>query len=332
MGQTYSQLTQQERYGLELMRKQGQTFRAIAAVMGRSHTSLSRELQRNTGQRGYRHHQAQRLADQRQQTKPKIVKVTEPVVQYIQEKLQARWSPEQICGRLKQEQALALSPETIYRFVLKDKQQGGQLYGYLRHQAKPYRKRYGAKDSRGSIPGRVGIEERPAVVETRVRVGDWEADLIMGKTHKGAIVTLAERRARLFLAIPILRKTAELVTEAIITLLAPWKDWVATITYDNGREFSGHRQIAEALGCQGYFARPYHSWERGLNENSNGLLRQYFPKGRQLDTVSQEEVEAAADAMNHRPRKCLEFQTPWEVFKQWIQAQRPGPITGALMG
>ena len=332
MGQTYSQLTQQERYGLELMRKQGQTLRDIAKVMGRSHTTLSRELQRNTGPRGYRHHQAQGFANQRQQTKPKAVKLTEPVVQYIQEKLQARWSPAQICGRLEREQARSLSPETIYRFVLKDKPQGGQLSGYLRHQAKPSRKRDGAKDAPGIIPGRVGIEERPALVETRVRVGDWEADLMMGKTHKGAIVTLAERRARLFLAIPILRTTAELVTEAIITLLEPWKDWVATITYDNGRAFSGHREIAEALGCQGFFARPYHSWERGLNEHSNGLLHQYFPKGRRLDTVSQEEVDAAADAMNHRPRKCLEFQTPWEVFMQWIQAQRPVPTSGALMG
>jgi IS30 family transposase len=300
--------------------------------MGRSHTTLSRELLRNAGQRGYRHHQAQRLAEQRHQTKPKAVKVTEPVVQYIQEKLQARWSPEQICGRLEQEQALSLSPETIYRFVLKDQQQGGQLSGHLRHQAKPYRKRYGAKDARGTIPGRVGIEERPAIVETRARVGDWEADLIMGKAHKGAIVTLAERRTRLFLAIPILRKTAELVTEAIITLLKPWKDWVATITYDNGREFSGHREITDALSCQGYFARPYHSWERGLNENSNGLLRQYFPKGMRLDTVSQAEVDAAIEAMNHRPRKCLEFQTPWEVFRQAIQAQRSVPASGALMG
>jgi len=255
-----------------------------------------------------------------------------PVVAYIQEKLHARWSPAQLCGRLEREQARSLSPETIYRFVLKDKQQGGQRFSYLRPQTKPYRKRYGAKDARGTIPGRVGIEERPALVETRVRVGDWEADLVMGKAHKGAIVTLAARRARLFLAIPILRKTAELVTEAIITLLEPWKDWVATITYDNGREFRGHRDIAEALACQGFFARPYHRWERGLNENSNGLLRQYFPKERRLDTVSREEVVAAVDAMNHRPRKCRGFQTPWEAFTQWVQAQRPVPTSGALVG
>ena len=296
--------------------------------MKRSHTTLSRALKRNTGQRGYRHHQAQGFADQRQQTKPKAVKLTEPVVTYLQEKLHAQWSPEQICGRLKQEQALSLSPETIYRVVLKDQQQGGQLSRPLRHQAQPYRKRYGATDPRGTIPGRVGIEERPAVVATRARVGDGEADVSMGKAHKGAIVTLAERRTRLFLAIPILRKTTDLVREAIITLLAPWKDWVATITYDNGRAFSGHQEIADALACQGYLARPYHSGERGLNENSNGLRRQYFPKGQRLDIVSQEAIEA----MNHRPRKCLDFQTPWEVFMQWIQTREPLVTSGALMG
>jgi IS30 family transposase len=332
MNQRYSQLIQEERYCLYTMSKQGTSLREMAKAMGRSHTTLSRELRRNTGQRGYRHHQAQRLAEQRHQAKPKVVKLTETVVAYIQGKLQAWWSPEQICGRLWLEQAMALSPETVYRFVLKEKQQGGQLYRHLRHQAKPRRKRYGAKDYRGTIPGRVDIAARPAVVETRARVGDWEADLIIGKDHKGAIVTIAERRARLFLALPILRKTAELVTQAIITLLGPWRDWIATITYDNGREFSGHQTIAEALACQGFFARPYHSWERGLNDNGNGLLRQYFPKGRRLDNVTNEEVAAAVEAMNQRPRKCLGFQTPCEVFTQWTQPQSTLSTSGALMG
>ena len=300
--------------------------------MGRSHTTLSRELKRNTGQKGYRYQQAHHLAHRRHKEKPKAVKLTEPVSAYCHEKLQARWSPEQICGRLRLEQAISLSPETVYRFVLKEKQHGGQLYRSLRHQAKPHRKRYGRKDYRGTIPGRVDIADRPAVVDTRSRVGDWEADLVMGKEHQGAIVTLAERRSRLFLALPILRKTAELTTRAITTLLAALKDWIHTITYDNGREFSGHAAIAKALDCQGFFARPYHSWERGLNENSNGLLRQYFPKGMPLNKVSKEEVAAAAEAMNHRPRKCLGFQTPWEVFTQLTQPNRKVLTSGALMG
>ena len=240
--------------------------------------------------------------------------------------------PEQICGRLRQEQAISLSPETIYRFVLKDKEQGGQLSRHLRHQAKPYWKRYGAKDYRGTIPGRMEIAARSAVVETRARVGDWEADLIIGKEHQGAIVTLAERRSRLFLALPIVRKTAELTTQAIIELLAAWKDWIHTITYDNGREFSGHATIAQALDCQGFFARPYHSWERGFNENSNGLLRQYFPKGMALNAVSKNDVTAATEAMNHRPRKCLAFQIPWEVLTQLTHPKRKIITRGALMG
>lgn len=332
MKQRYRQLTQEERYCLSTMRKQAISLRGIAKAMGRSHTTLSRELKRNIGQKGYRYQQAQRLAERRHQEKPKAVKLTETVRMYLHEKLQAWWSPEQIRGRLQQEKALTISPTTVYRFVLKDKHQGGQLDRGLRHQSKPRRTRYGGKDYRGTIPGRVDIADRPAVVDTRSRVGDWEADLIIGKDHQGAIVTLAERRSRLFLAIPILRKTADLTTRAIITLLETWKDWVHTITYDNGREFSGHATIAKALECQGYFARPYHSWERGLNENSNGLLRQYFPKGMRLNTVSKEEVFAAVEAMNHRPRKCLGFQTPWEVFTQLTQTNRTKLSSGALMG
>jgi IS30 family transposase len=332
MKQRYTQLTQEERYCLYTMRKQAISLRVIAKAMGRSHTTLSRELKRNIGQKGYRHHQAQRLAERRHQEKPKAMKLTETVRTYLHEKLHAWWSPEQIRGRLQLEEAISISLTTVYRFVLKDTHQGGQLYRGLRHQAKPRRKRYGAKDYRGTIPGRVDIADRPAVVDTRSRVGDWEADLIIGKDHQGAIVTLAERRSRLFLAIPILRKTAELTTRAITTLLETLKDWVHTITYDNGREFSGHATIAKALACQGYFARPYHSWERGLNENSNGLLRQYFPKGMRLNTVSNGEVFAAVEAMNHRPRKCLGFQTPWEVFTKLTQTNRPEVTSGALMG
>lgn len=332
MKQRYTQLTQEERYHLSTMKKQSLSLREIGKGMGRSHTTLSRELQRNTGQKGYRYHQAQHLADHRHQRKAKAVKLTETVRAYIHEKLQARWSPEQICGRLRLEQAIALSPETVYRFVLKEKQHGGQLYRNLRHQSKSHRKRYGSKDYRGTIPGRVDIADRPAVVDTRSRVGDWEANLMMGKAHHGAIVTLAERRTRLFLALPIWRKTAELTTQAITSLLGAWKDWIHTSTYDNGREFSGHATIAKALDCQSFFARPDHSWERGLNEKSNGWLRHYFPKGMRLDKVSKEKVFAAVVAMNHRPRKCLGFQTPWEVFTQLTQPSRAGRTSGALMG
>jgi IS30 family transposase len=238
---------------------------------------------------------------------------------YIREKIKLNWSPEQISGRLFTEENVSLSHETIYQFILKNKRNGGDLYRYLRHQAKPYRKRYGSKDYRGKIPGRVDISERPGVVDERSRVGDWEADLVIGKGHKGAIVTLAERRSRLYLALPIAYKTKELTTAAITALLTSFKGFVHTITYDNGREFNGHMDISDQLNCKGFFARPYHSWERGLNENSNGLLRQYFPKSKPLDNVSEEEVRAAANEMNHRPRKCLGYKTPWEVFTEFTK-------------
>ena len=166
MKQRYTQLTEPERFHLYTMRKQNQSFREIAKGMGRSHTTLSREETRNTGQRGYRYQQAHQKAGQRHTDKPKAVKLTESVLAYIHEQLQAWWSPEQICGRLRLEQSVSLSPETIYRLVLKDQQQGGQLYRHLRHQAKPYRKRYGRKEYRGRIPGRVDIAEHPPVVDT----------------------------------------------------------------------------------------------------------------------------------------------------------------------
>ncbi len=332
MNSSYIQLTSEERYHIYTLKKQGKSLREIDKGMGRSHTTLSRELVRNTGRKGYRYKQAHETACQRHKNKPKAVKLTTTLVAYIKKKLQAFWSPEQICGRLLVKQEISLSHETVYRLILKDKQQGGDLYRYLRHQSKPYRKRYGKQDYRGKIPGRVDISERPTVVDDRSRVGDWEADLVIGKGHKGAIATLAERRSRLYLAMPIARKTVALTTAALISLLTAFKDFVHTITYDNGREFSGHQSIAEALHCKGFFARPYHSWERGLNENSNGLLRQFFPKAMPLDKVSEKDVFAAVDAMNHRPRKCLGFKTPWEVFAELTRANIELETSGALIG
>ena len=165
----------------------------------------------------------------------------------------------------------------------------------------------------------------------RTRLGDWEADLVMGKAHQGAIVTLAERCCKLYLASPIVRKTAALTSQAITDLLSDFKAVVHTITYDNGREFNGHQAINKALGCDSYFAKPYHSWERGLNENFNGLLRQYFPKGMAFDQLSQDEVCAAVNEMNHRPRKSLGFKTPWEVFSELVQKNTKTKPLVALM-
>ena len=331
MSKRYTQLTEAERYHIYTMKKQGYTDTAIANGMGRDRTTIWRELHRNTGQRGYRHQQAQQLTIARHQAKPKQVKLTPEVQAVLRAGLAQRWSPEQIAGRRCRETGQRLSAETIYQYSARDKRSGGTLYRQLRYQGKSYRKKYGRTDYRGRIPGRVDIDQRPAIVAARTRLGDWEADLVMGKAHQGAIVTLAERCCKLYLASPIVRKTAALTSQAITDLLSDFKAVVHTITYDNGREFNGHQAINQALGCDSYFAKPYHSWERGLNENFNGLLRQYFPKGMAFDQLSQDEVCAAVNEMNHRPRKSLGFKTPWEVFSELVQKNTKTKPLVALM-
>lgn len=305
MKQNYNHLTEVERYPLFTMRKPHQSFQVIAKGMGCPPSILSLEVKRNTGQKGYRYQQAQHLTKPRHQEKNKVRKWMTSVRSYIQEKLQTRWSPEQICGRVCGDQGFAGNPETIDRFVLTVRQQGGTSTGHLRHQAKPYRKRYGCKEHRGHIPGRIDMAEQPVIDDARTRVGDWEADLVIGRGHKGALVTLAEWRSRRYLALLIIGKLCDLPIQAITTLLAALKDWTQSITYDNSREFKEHAPIAKALDCRGFFACPYHLWERGLNENSKGLLRQYFPKKSPLDRVLKEKVAAAVRALKYGPRKCL---------------------------
>jgi len=173
----------------------------------------------------------------------------------------------------------------------------------------------GSAHNRNGIVNRVDIDERPKEANNRERIGDWEMDTIIGKNHKGAIVTMDDRLSKLRLAAPLDGKKAKGVTVAIIKLLEPIKDLVHTLTFDNGKEFSSHEEIAKALDCNAYFAKPYHSWERGQNENANGLLRQYFPKTMELLEVTTKEVVEAVHKLNDRPRKCLGFKTPYEVFE-----------------
>jgi IS30 family transposase len=206
------------------------------------------------------------------QNKAKHVKLTAEIKLVINDYLEEDWSPEQIAGRLKKDAIVTLHHETIYQHVLADKRAGGELYKHLRHQKKTYRKRYGSAHNRTGIPNRVDIDERPEAANNRERVGDWEADTIIGKHHKGAIVTLDDRKSKLRLAFPLEGKKAQDVLDASTILLEPIKDFVETITFDNGKEFTLHEKIAQRLDCKTYFAKPYHSWERGQNENANGLL------------------------------------------------------------
>ena len=310
---TYTQLTQAQRYQIYALKKIGHTPSEIAEVIRVHKSTVSRELKRNRGKRGYRPQQAQSLAmERRQKAMPKITAEGWALVERL---LRQDWSPEQISGRLKKERRVCISHEWIYQYILKDKQAGGELYRHLRCQKKR-RKRYGKYDRRGKLPNCRSIEERPAVVNGRKRLGDWEVDTMIGKKHKQAIVTLTERKSRFTLLGKVAQRTAQAVQNQIHRLLLPVADKVHTLTSDHGKEFAYHEQIAEMLQLEFYFAHPYAAWERGTNENTNGLLRQYFPKKHDFQLVSNKEIQQAMSRLNFRPRKSLRFKTPFEVFYQ----------------
>jgi IS30 family transposase len=256
------------------------------------------------------------MAEQRHKNKPKSVKLTEEIKQLIQGYVKQDWSPEQVAGRLETEGIMQLHHATIYQYILVDKAAGGTLYKHPRPPNKTYLKRYGSVHNRTGIPKQVDIEQRPEEANERQRVGDREADTIIAKNHKGAIVTLDDRRSKLRLAAPLQSKKAQDVKPAAIALLQPIKPFVKTISFDSGKEFTLHEPIVNALECETYFAKPYHSWERGQNENANGLLRQYFPKTMELVDVSMKQVFEAVDNLNSRLRKCLGFKTPYEAFEE----------------
>lgn len=309
----YTQLTQEQRYHIYAHKKTGHfTQSEIADMLGVHKSTISRELARNRGGRGYRPKQAQEFALARRQgrIKPRIAAAAWELVESY---LRLDLSPEQVSGRLKKERDLSISHEHIYQHVYADKRDGGDLHKHLRCQKKR-RKRYGKYSRRGQIPDRVGIELRPAIVDARCRIGDWEADTIIGKNHCQAIVSLTERKSTFTLLKKVPQKTAELVEDATVKLLGPIKKAVHTITSDNGTEFAAHKAIAAALKAAFYFAHPYHAWERGTNENANGLVRQYFPKGHDFKTITDEQIEFVMDRLNNRPRKKLGFLTPKEVF------------------
>lgn len=322
---SYTQLTQEQRYQIWALRKAGQMQTEIAREVGVNKSTISRELARNTGRRGYRPKQAHQFAMERRQAKAKP-RITREEWQRIEVLLRQGWSPEQVGGRLELEGRRKVSHERIYQYIYADKKSGGDLYTVLRCQ-KQRKKRYGSSNRRGKIPNRTGIEMRPAIVDEKSRVGDWEGDTIIGKSHKGAVVSLVERKSFFTLLGKAERKTAKLVADAEIRLLKPFRDRVHTITKDNGLEFCDHARVAKVINADIYFARPYASNQRGLNENVNGLVRQYLPKNRRLDTVSDKELDRIMHRLNHRPRKTLGYRTPYEVFFN-TQTQ----LTGVALG
>lgn len=308
----YTQLTQEQRYQIYALMKAEHNQAEIAAIVGVHKSTISREVRRNRGLRGYRPQQAHQLALHRRQAKAQP-RFTSAHWRLVERLLREDWSPEQISLWLAEEGHLAISHERIYQHILQDKAHGGDLYRHLRCQ-KQRKKRYGSYDRRGQLCNRVSIEERPAIVDRRSRLGDWELDTIIGKGHRQALVSLTERKSRLALFAKVPSRGAEGVKRAVLKLLAPLADHVHTLTSDNGKEFAYHEAIATTLDADFYFAHPYASWERGLNENTNGLIRQYFPKGCDFTAITQRDIQTAMNKLNNRPRKCLGMKTPNQVF------------------
>ena len=286
----------------------------IADVLKVDKSTISRELRRNVGERGWRPKQAHEKCVTRRLACKNANKFSPENWAQVEVLIRKKLSPEQVSSRMAMEETLKISHETIYMHVYNDKRAKGDLWLHLRSQ-KRNRKRYGSgQERRGTLKNRISIDERPKIIDLKERIGDWEGDTVIGKDHKGAMVTLADRASRYTLATMLPSKHADGVTAAVKRLLSPHKLKRHTVTFDNGKEFAGHEEIAKDLKLDMYFAHPYHSWERGLNENTNGLLRQYFPKGTMFKTVTEEEVRAAVTALNHRPRKILGFKSPYEVF------------------
>ena len=298
------------------MRKRNFSMGEIAAVIGKHKSTISRELRRNCDRRSGRYDAdlAQRKCERRQKGKPHRVRFTEEVRLRVEAMLREDYSPEQIVGRCKLEGLECVSVETIYQHVWGDKRRGGDLHTHLRRKGRKYRKRGAKKDSRGVIRDRVSIDERPKVVDDKSRFGDLEIDLIMGANHRRALLSANDRASGISWIALLEGKDSKALADKAADMLMPFKGLLNTITSDNGKEFAEHKAIAKSLAVDYYFAHPYHSWERGANENMNGLIRQYLPKGTSFDSLNDNEIKRIRDKLNNRPRKKLGYLTPIEYF------------------
>lgn len=314
MAKGYHHVTREIRCQIHSLKTSGWSLRKIAKELGYDVSSISREIKRNKGRRSYCFKEADTKSKKRRSRasrRPK--KITYYLEHRIKKKLFLDWSPEQISGRLREE-GISISHESIYRFVWKEKQMGGNLYKHLRHHGKKYNKRSSWKAGRGFIPGRIDISERPQIVEEKSRIGDFEGDTIIGGKCQGAILSYVDRCSKFVLLKKIPSREASVVFQATVKKLhqLPCKIW--TMTFDNGKEFARHKEIARALKTSCYFAKPYHAWERGLNEHTNGLVRQYLPKSTCLKEIDEGYITEIEKKLNHRPRKVLGYRTPYEVF------------------
>lgn len=312
---TYSHLTREERYQIYELRIENKTITEIAAALNRHKSTISRELKRNCGAHRWRPNQAQRISQARGKQSRNARRVSEADWEAVADYIRLDLSPDQAILRLSLEnnQLVAISRDTVYKRIYARQKEEDELFKHLRSQ-KPRRKRHLSRARGIPIKNRVSIDERPEIVDRKTRLGDWEGDTVIGKGQQGILLTLVERYSRYSLAALLDSRQAGGVATAINHLLLPHKDKCHTITFDNGLEFAKHADVTKCLDAGVYFAHPYHSWERGLNENTNGLIRQYHPKSVNLKTVSTSNIQTTMDKLNHRPRKCLGYKTPHEVF------------------
>ena len=309
-------LTEAERYEISALLVAGHTQTFIAKQLRRDKSVISREISRNADQRGcsYNPDLAQRKYAQRLRDKPKLVKFTKEICDRMLDLLAQELSPEQIKGKCELQGLPMVSHERIYQYIWEDKKRKGHQHEYLRTSGKRYRKRGASKDRRGIIKGRIGIEHRPKRVDLKEDFGDLEIDTIIGRNHKQAIVTINDRATGYLWMKKVPFRTAELVQKATVELLLPIKDLLTTITSDNGKEFANHQRISKELDLDFYFARPYHSWERGANENLNGLIRQYIPKRSDFSQICPNYILEVQEKLNNRPRKRFNYLSPKEVL------------------
>jgi len=327
----YHRLTVENRIIIQTLRKEGRSIRRIAARLGCHPSSVSRELRRNRSRKGYRPKKAQAKADRRARLKAAARrKVTQGMWEYAKARMSEGWTPEQVEGRCRRDGVPMASRETIYReyyrrqrLVEKGRSDEELPPLSMRRRKRKTRdrnaKKYRRNAGRGKIPGRVDIAERPRTVENRARVGNWEGDLINGLKGTGNLVTLAERMTRFVFFAHAATKEADAVASAVIGLLASLpKGFLKSLTFDNGKEFAKFGRIRQALGIEVYFAKPYHSWERGTNENRNGVVRKVLPKGRSFDDITGEEMRRIDRMLNDRPLRCLNWRTPREAFTELL--------------
>jgi len=313
-------LTEEDRYHIKAQLEAGKTQVQIAKKLRVDKSTISRELKRNSGLKGYRPKQANKHALERWCAAKKAIKLTPALAKYLADCLRKDLSPEQISGRMRLSGDVCLSHERIYQFIGEDKASGGDLWTHLRWSHRKRKKRYGVRDRRGQIRGRRSIEKRKRKANKRRKIGHLERDLIVGTKHKGALLTVVDRKSRLTFAVRINSKSAREVHSATLKALKPIKNIVLTVTNDNGKEFASHKKTERRLNAKIYFTHPYSSYERGTNENTNGLLRQYFPKNKtDFSKVTTRQVTAALNKLNNRPRKCLGYKTPLEVTRNELR-------------